>query len=53
MRFINLTLAIILSIVSIVIFDSGTLWQVDMAIYGFNGIVLGLEASALSSFLQY
>jgi len=50
MRFINIFLSLISSIIVLKLFNTGTLWQLNMGDYGFNGIVIGLEASSLSSF---
>ena len=50
MRFLNIFLSLISSIIVIKLFNMGTIWQFNMGDYGFDGIVIGLEASSLSSF---
>jgi len=50
MRVLNIVLSLISSLIVIKLFNMGTLWQLNMSDYGLNGIVVGLEASPLSSF---
>ena len=50
MRFLNIFLSLISAILVIKLFNIGILWQLDMIDYGFKNIIVGLEASALSSF---
>jgi len=50
MRYLNIILSLLLIVIVSALFNSGTLWQIDMGNYGFDGIVIGLEASPLSSF---
>jgi NADH-quinone oxidoreductase subunit M len=49
MRFVNIILSFIFSVYTVKLFDTGTIWQLSLGNYGFNGLVIGLEASALSS----
>ena len=50
MRVLNIVLSLISSLIVLKLFNMGTLWQLNMSDYGLNGIVVGLEASPLSSF---